>query len=31
LVEVFGAIKEGEKIVRLANEELRNGQPLKTQ
>lgn len=30
LVEVFGAIREGEKIVRLANEELRNGQPLKS-
>ncbi|MEO8471179.1 MAG: efflux RND transporter periplasmic adaptor subunit [Chryseolinea sp.] len=30
LVEVFGAIEAGEKIVKLANEELRNGQPLKS-
>lgn len=28
LVEVFGPVKEGEKIVKFASEELRNGQPL---
>ena len=29
LVEIFGTVKAGEKIVKVANEELRNGQPLK--
>lgn len=30
LVEIFGKVEEGDRIIRHANEELRNGQPVKT-